>query len=141
MTKIAIDQMTAESSRSARNSPPITDPSVAGTTVPDAIVLADKTGAGQVSVTFTSGGAYSVAGGESGTFAANIPLPGMVSLFPAQDPTNVALFIILDGDATVMNETATILLADATVSGGSQLADLVFNEIGLGSVTLRSTTP
>lgn len=88
-------------------------------------------------------GTYSVNGTtETGTFAANTLAPGVVTLVEDQDPTNVTLMIVLDGNATVVNDTATILLAGTTFTGGTTSdPNLEFNEIGLGSVTLRSVTP
>jgi len=109
--------------------------------------VVDQDGA-QISVTFSydgvsPNGTYVVNGlGETGTFVANTPAPGVTALIDDADQTNITLMIVMDGDATVIDETASILLAAATLVGGTPTApDLIFNEIGIGSVTLRSITP
>lgn len=99
-----------------------------------------------VSVTFSFNGTYEASENnvvvETGTFEANTPAPGVTTLIDDADQTNITLMIVMDGDATVVNSTATILLAVATLVGGTPTSpDLVFNEIGLGSVTLKSTAP
>lgn len=109
--------------------------------------VVDQDGA-LISVTFSYDGlsvdgTYIVNGlGETGAFITNTPAPGVTSLIDFADPTNITLMIVMDGEPTVVGQTATILLAAATVTGGTSTSpDLVFNEIGLGSVTLRSITP
>jgi len=106
--------------------------------------VVDQNGA-LVSVTFNSNGTYEARENnvvvESGTFLADVPGPGVTTLVDGTDQTKITLMIVMDGDATVINDTATILLANATIVGGTTSnPDLVVHEIGLGSVTLKSTT-
>ena len=105
--------------------------------------VVDQDGA-PISVTFSFDGTYEAIENsivvENGTFLANTPAPGVTTLIDDADMTNITLMIVMDGDATVVNDTATILLANATLVGSDPVnPDLVFNEIGLGSVTLKST--
>jgi hypothetical protein len=49
--------------------------------------------------------------------------------------------ILIDGDISVVGETASILLLGATIVGGVEPdLDLVFDDIGVASLTLVSTT-
>ena len=81
--------------------------------------------------------------GETGTFYANAPVAGVTALVDDFNPADITLCVVMDGDPTVLNETATMLVATTTLLSGTPTSpdDLVFNKIGLGSVTLRSTTP
>jgi hypothetical protein len=106
--------------------------------------VVDQDGA-QVSVTFNSDGTYEVTENsvlvEAGIYQANTPVAGVISLDDGS--SDITLMIVMDGEPAVVGETATILLAAATLLTTTPTSpeDLLFNEIGLGSVTLRSTTP
>jgi hypothetical protein len=109
--------------------------------------VVDQDGA-LISVTFSydgvsPNGTYIVSDtGETGTYYANAPVPGVTALVDTFNPADITFFVVMDGDPTVVNETATMLVAAATLVAGDILSpDLVFNKIGLGSVTLRSITP
>ncbi|MBT8129602.1 MAG: hypothetical protein KJP10_06405, partial [Gammaproteobacteria bacterium] len=106
--------------------------------------VVDQDGA-LISVTFRSDGTYEAVENsiivETGFYQANIPAPGVTTL--SDGSTGITLMIVMDGEPTVVGETASILLAAATLLTGTPTSpdDLQFNEIGLGSVTLKSTTP
>ena len=84
-------------------------------------------------VTFNSDGTFATDEPSTGTFSVGILQSNVVSVFNDTFPDEVTLFLILDGDPTEIGESVDILLVDADTSG----AELIYNEIGVGSVTLK----
>ena len=77
---------------------------------------------------------------DVGTIAANVV--SIVSIV-SDIVTDFTVMVVMEGAANAVNDTASILLANATITGGiiPSDPDLEFNQIGLSNVTLKSTTP
>jgi len=54
----------------------------------------------------------------------------------------ITFLIMFDGTPTVIDETISMLIDGTTVTGGKPSdPDLDFNDMGVGTVTIKSTTP
>lgn len=95
-----------------------------------------------INVTFKSDGTFTDnTNNETGTYEED-GTPGVIVITNASFPDEVTFLIVIDGDATVVNETASILLLGAIPVGGTPTDPILeFINIGVGSVTLKSTTP
>ena len=97
-----------------------------------------------ISITFSSDGRFSDDSGGSiptvGDYA-NDGTPNVITIIDDDTPTEITFLIVIDGDINAVGETASILLLGATIVSGTppdQILD--FNDIGVGSLTLVSTT-
>jgi hypothetical protein len=78
---------------------------------------------------------------DTGTFTVGDIAPNIVTITDDGDPTSLTFMILLDGDPTVIDETTSVLFVGTTVLGGTPTdPDLEFNDIGVGSFTLKSVT-
>lgn len=95
------------------------------------------------SITFNANNTYTTTDGETGTYGVGVDAPNAISLVDGAFPNEVAFALVMDGDLTVMDQTADILILGAEATGGGPPSDpdLQFNVIGVGSLTLKSTTP
>ena len=75
---------------------------------------------------------------ETGTIAED-GTPGLIVMTSDQFPEDATFLILIDGDINVVGETASILILGGTFVPGTQ--DVVFDNIGVASVTLASTSP
>lgn len=99
----------------------------------------DSDGVTPISITFNSDGTFADDFGP-GTYE-DEGTPGVIFIRDAVDPTEVTFLVVIDGDIDVVGETTNILLLGATQVGGTPAdPDVVFDNIGVGSLTLVSTT-
>jgi hypothetical protein len=93
-----------------------------------------------LTVTFSSNGTYALINDpETGTFEEDSS--GAIVLTEDGFPTEPTFIVFLDDDIDTLNETVSILIAGAEVVGGTPSdPELIFNDIGVGSITLKSTT-
>jgi len=94
------------------------------------------------SITFKSDKTYTTTDGETGTYEVSVAGPNAISLVDDAFPNEVAFVLVMDGDLSVMDQAADILILGAEAIGGLPSdPDMQFNVIGVGSLTLKSTTP
>ena len=94
------------------------------------------------SITFNANNTYTTTDGETGTYGVGVDAPNAISLVDDAFPNEVAFALVMDGDLTVTDQAADILILGAEAIGGSPSdPDLQFDVIGVGSLTLKSTTP
>lgn len=94
-----------------------------------------------INVTFNSDGTFTDnTNNETGTFEED-DTPGVIVIVNDSFPDEVTFMIVIDGEATVVDETANILLLGAEPVGGTPADPILsFINIGVGSVTLKSVT-
>lgn len=92
-----------------------------------------------IDITFNSDGTWTdITNSETGTYAQS--QPGMVVLTSDQYPEDITFLVLIDGDINVVGETVSMLILGGTiVSGPVDDPDIVFDGIGVASVTLVST--
>ena len=96
-----------------------------------------------INITFKSDRTYVLndGSGETGTYEED-STPGVMLIFDDAFPNDVTFMIVIDGDPSVIGQTASILLLSAEAVGGTPADPILqFNDISIGSVTLKSTTP
>jgi len=92
-----------------------------------------------INITFYSDGTFND-NEATGTYA-DEGTPDVITIIDSDTPTEITFIILIDGDISVVGETASILLLGATIVGGVEPdLDLVFDDIGVASLTLVSTT-
>jgi len=92
-----------------------------------------------LTITFNSDGTYAVpADGETGAYDVGVIAENTITLVNDAFPTEKTFVLIIDGDSTVVGETTSILILGSEVIGGPPAdPDLQFNDIGVGSLTLK----
>jgi hypothetical protein len=92
-----------------------------------------------INITFYSDGSF-IDDSAIGNYA-DEGTPNVITIIDSDTPTEITFMILIDGDISVVGETASILLLGATIVGGVEPdLDLVFDDIGVASLTLVSTT-
>ena len=77
---------------------------------------------------------------DTGTFIIDNLAPNVVTITEDGDSTSLTFMVLLDGGTTVIGETANVLFVGATIVGGTTVPELEFNDLGVGSFTLKSET-
>jgi len=92
-----------------------------------------------LTITFNADLTYAIpAEGETGTYQVGVDAANTITLVDDAFPTEKAFVLIIDGDPTVVGNTANILILGAEAIGGDPAdPDLQFNDIGVGSLTLK----
>lgn len=94
-----------------------------------------------INITFKSDGTFTDnTNSETGTFEED-GTPGVILIVNDSFPDEVTFMIVMDGDPNVLDQTANILLLGAVPVGGTPTDPILsFINIGVGNVTLISTT-
>ncbi|MBT8135342.1 MAG: hypothetical protein KJO03_12595, partial [Gammaproteobacteria bacterium] len=108
--------------------------------------VVDADGNTPFEVVFSNDGSFAVndGSGDTGFFSIGDVAPNVITLADSKSTNvgdNLTFLVMLYSSPTVVGETVSMLIVDSTVVGGTASdPDLEFDAIGVGSVTLKSTT-
>lgn len=108
--------------------------------------VVDSDGNTPFDVVFNSDGTFQVQDGtgDSGVYSIGDVAPNVITIADSQSTNvgdNLTFLIMLYSTPSTIGETVSMLIVDSTVVGGTASdPDLEFDAIGVGSVTLTSTT-
>jgi hypothetical protein len=93
-----------------------------------------------LTITFSSNGTYALANDpETGTFEEDSS--GAIVITETGFENEPTFVVFINGYINTIDETVSILILGAEVIGGTPSdPELIFNDIGVGSITLKSTT-